>query len=135
MDYTDKIFLWLGIFNGSKNEFNLYFDQSKGYLLDEYGNDRLPEEIELSQFSKDLGEDFTYDEDFIGYLLFPNSIEILEILEEVPINHSEKESVIKKCIELGLNDANAVYWYSDEITPNPNISYNGLKYIGEYLAE
>lgn len=124
MDYTDKIFLWLGKTSKTEQEFNEYFK------LDYSEN----ENKKICGFCQDI-EKRWYDEDFIGYIKFQNSVEILEILKEVPINKTEKESVVEKCKEIGLNNANAVYWYSDEITPNPNISYNGLKYIGEYLAE
>lgn len=125
MDYLDKIFLWLGNSTKTEQEFNNYFK------LDYSEN----ENKEICGFCLDIGKKW-YDEDFIGYLKFPDNTDILEILEEVPINSSEKEIVIKKCNELGLNTANAVYWYSGEIeTPKSDKTYNDLNFIGEFMLD
>ncbi len=122
MEYMDYIFLWLGKTDKPETEFNNYFK------LD-YSN-----ENKICGFCIDIDQKW-YDEDFIGYLKFANIKNILEILDEVPINPSEKDKVLQKCNEIDLKKANAVYWYSGLIAPNYDKDYNGLKYIGRYLLD
>jgi hypothetical protein len=124
MEYLDKIFLWLGNTSKTEKEFGRYFK------LDYSEND-----AKVCGFCLDIDKKW-YDEDFIGYLKYTNIINITKILEEVPINPAEKDTVIKKCNELGFSTANAVFWYSGEIkTPKSDKNYNDLFYIGEFMLD
>ena len=127
MDYLDKVYFWLGNFKGSQNEFEEYFKLDYSVEGD-FDNPNF----KICRFCKDIKEKW-YDEDFIGYIKFDDSLTLIEILEEVPIDEDDKEQIIKIVNRNNIKDINAVYWYSGEIEePDDKITYNGLRYIGEF---
>lgn len=127
MDYLDKVFLWLGKTNNSQEKFEAYF--SLDYSCE--GDFENPN-YKICGFCEDIGEKW-YDEDFIGYLRYDTPMNVTEILEEAPIDAHDKEQIIKISKNIGLEEVNAIYWYSGEIhPPSQDKSYNGLQYIGEF---
>lgn len=127
MDYLDRVFLWLGDIKITEQELEKYFELD--YSVE--GDFDHPD-YNICGFCKDIGEKW-YDEDFIGYLTFEETLSIKEILEHVPIALDEREKILQQCQELGLDKATTTYWYSGEIgTPSEDKKYNGIHYIGEF---
>lgn len=128
MSYYDKVHLWIGTVNKTENEYLEYFK------LDYSGLDIDDPDYKVCGFCKDIGKRW-YDEDFLGNIpLWEKDVELDEILVEAAVSEVDKEKVIAKCNELGIKKANAVLWYSesDLKIPDPNKSFNGLRYIGEF---
>lgn len=116
-----KVHIWLGQVQKEEEDYFEYFNKEDG----------------ISQFSKDIGTEEEYDEDFIGMLpLFEQELPILQILEdEVPIDEEEIPKALQRCNELNMEFANAVFYLSDSsvvISEPFKKSYNGLIYIGLY---
>lgn len=112
-----QIYLWLGKVNSEKS-YNEYFNQEDGICL----------------FCKDIGIE-EYDEDLIGILpLSEKYMSINGALDQTPINHKEYSEAFEKCLQLHLEEINAIVFYTkspyeDISTPN-NITLEGLHYIG-----
>ncbi|SHG42966.1 immunity 22 family protein [Pedobacter caeni] len=116
-----KVHIWLGQVQKEEEDYFEYFNQEDG----------------SSEFSKDIGTEEEYDEDFIGMLpLFEQELPILQILEdEVPIDEEDIPKALQRCNELSMEFANAVFYLSDSsvvISEPYKNSYNGLIYIGLY---
>lgn len=118
-----KIHLWVGTTTADEETYNEYFDQ----------------EDDISQFSKDIGFNEEYDEDFIGILpLFGKEIPVEDILEnEVPLDKNSVAEVLEICKKMGIEKANAAFYLTDSsitVEEPYKDEYNGLKYIGEYKS-
>lgn len=115
-----KIHIWIGKTSKSEEDYESYFDQ----------------EEEVSQFATDIGLDSEYDEDFIGIIpLLPEEKYVSFVLkEETPIHPSEITSAENKCKELGIENANAVFYLTDSsvVVNESNRKYNDLYYIGVF---
>lgn len=122
MNYLDKVFLWIGCTSKNQIEFDNYFKI-------DYSEEDTPV---ICGFCKDIEKEW-YDEDFIGYIKYNEYKAIENLLESVPVDRNQFDTIKKICLNLGVASANAVYWYSGEInTPSPNKLYNELFYIGEF---
>lgn len=123
MGLAKKIHLWVGTTSLSDEQFMNYFEE------DDEGN--------IEGFAKDLGVDFI-DLDFLLVPeVFPEVVPINELFLDSPLSSSQTQVVIQKCIELGINEGNALFWYSDmQDNSIPNIDkskkYNNLNYIGSF---
>jgi|SRR5690554_2380188 len=128
----DKIHIWMGNVNYSKQEYWNYFDQSNANLIGENGLERNESDLTYSNFSKDLGKDEMFNPDFIGYYFNEESNNIDLALEQLP--DPDLPLIIKEdCIKKGVDKANAMFYYTDEsLIINENKLYNGLTYIGCY---
>jgi hypothetical protein len=121
MDYLEKIFLWIGHFNGTQDDFNEYFKLDYSDSPDK----------KTCGFCADINKKW-YDEDFIGYILFEEFKSLEEILDEVPISRDDIPKVKDAYEKLNINKLNAVFWYSGEINPSFEKKYNQLYYVGKY---
>lgn len=129
-DFTERFrtaHLWVGNISIDEVEYLKYFDQ-----------DDL-EEDECCNFCKDIGLNEEYDEDYI--IIFPfleNPVSLGEVFStEIPFeNKNEMEKAIKICSEKGIEKINTFVFYSaPTLTVEKNRKFNGLTYIGEFLAE
>lgn len=127
----DKIHIWIGLFLKSEHEYWNYFDQSKAYAFDENGRERNETERQYSQFSKDIGEPTMYDPDFIG-IYYNGTSNDLDLAIEATPDSGLYESIKEHCLEMGIESANAMFYYTDsELTlTRPERKYNELTYIG-----
>lgn len=122
--------LWIG---------NDYSEESKymSYFKLDYSTqgDFDDSDYKQCQFCIDVGLDW-YDEDFIGIIpRFERKVDLDTLLNKSPIKAKEKESVKKRCVELGIEKANTIFWYASpdfKLTPTCKNNYNVLKYIGVY---
>ncbi|WP_149274988.1 immunity 22 family protein [Pareuzebyella sediminis] len=127
MDYLDKVFIWLGETDKSQQQLEDYFRLD--YSVE--GNFDDPT-YKICGFCKDIGEKW-YNEDFVGYLKFKNSLSIQEILKHIPVALHESKKIMSICREMGIVKVNCSYWYSGEIKiPSRHKSYNGINFIGEF---
>jgi len=84
MDRYNKIHLWIGTSNRTKEEYQQYFELD--YSAE--GDFKTPN-YKLCQFCKDIGKQW-YDEDFIGIIpRFDDEISIDEILEHSSTDPAE----------------------------------------------
>lgn len=130
-DFVDRFrtaHLWVGNILVDETEYLKYFEQ---YDL---------EDDEYCEFARDIGlDEEEYDEDYI--ILFPlleNPISVEELLSvAVPFeDQHEMEKAIKMCHEKGIDKINTFVFYSDPTLHfDNNKIFNGLIYIGEFLAE
>ena len=126
-DVFNQGHLWVGLIEKSEEEYLEYFEQDS----------IIEEEDVYCQFCNDIGIDYDYDEDFIIiYRLLPQPIHIKEMLIEIPLLNSEEErKVILRCEELGIDKINTFVFYSEtDLTIDKDKTYNGLYYLGEFLA-
>lgn len=128
MDYLDKVYLWLGHIELDQSNFKEYFKLDYSTEGD-FNNPNY----KVCGFCNDINQ-LWYDEDFIGYLKYDNSMAVSEILQDAPIDEDDKEEIIQIVKnDIDLEKVNAIYWYSGEIEePSKEKTYNGLKYIGEF---
>ena len=133
MKRMSKIHVWIGLTEKTQKEFEQYFDQRNAFLFDSQGNEKDPSEITLSQFSKDLGESYSFDEDFLTIYYNPDSDDIDLALEELA-DVDSPELLIEACDAKDITKANAMFFYTDaELQiPAPNKKYNDLTYIGVF---
>ncbi|WP_445373795.1 immunity 22 family protein [Photorhabdus tasmaniensis] len=128
MTTENSVHLWIGNNFSSENEYMKYFELD--YSVE--GNFDDPN-YKLCQFCKDIGLKW-YDEDFIGIIpRRDKSVSIDEILIDAAVDQSEFQSIKDICDKLGIEEANAIFWYQDSelhIAPPYKEKYNGLKYIG-----
>lgn len=120
--------LWVGNITIDEMEYLKYFEQ-----------DEL-EDDEYCKFAQDMGlDEEECDEDYI--IIFPlleKSVSVEELfLAEVPFeNKNEMEKAKKICSEKGIEKINTFVFYSDPtLVFEKNKNFNGLTYIGEFLAE
>ncbi|MEI2680971.1 immunity 22 family protein [Erwinia aphidicola] len=130
IDKYSKVHLWMGTNMGSESKYQEYFELD--YSVE---GDFDDPSYKVCGFCKDVGIKW-YDEDFIG-IIPRKAVEVSldDILEDAAVDDDEKESIKEKCLALGINKANALFWYADaELTVKEPIknSYNGLKYIGVF---
>ena len=127
-DIFNQGHLWVGLIEKSKEEYLEYFEQDS--ILED-------EEDRYCQFCNDIGIDY-YDEDFIIiiYPLLPHPIPVKEMLTEIPLlNNEEERKVILQCKKLGLDKINTFVFYSEpDLDIDKDRTYNGLYYLGEFLA-
>lgn len=120
--------LWVGNISIDETAYLQYFEQ-----------DDL-EDDEYCLFAKDIGlDEQEYDEDYI--IIFPlleEPVSVEELLSaEVPFeDEKEMEKAKKICSEKGIEKINTFVFYSDPtLVFDKNKTFNGLTYIGEFLAE
>jgi hypothetical protein len=136
-DYEElgtHVYVWIGTTDKNEEEYYKYFELNCEYELDDPN-------YQVCGFCKDIGEKW-YDEDFA---FFPPPLEeevsITELLEDSIV--FDKENVVKKCNELGIKKANAMFGYAtpDDFTEKGCLhvtapykeNYNGLRYIGKFF--
>ncbi|MFK3909934.1 immunity 22 family protein [Pseudomonas monteilii] len=121
-----KIHVWVGSNFSPEEEYLKYFE------LD-YTADLGDPDYKVCGFCRDIGTDW-YDEDFIGIIpRREQEVSLDEILSESSVDPSEKGALKTACLTLGINKANAIFWYSDggTVIAEPIRSeYNGLRYVG-----
>ena len=118
-----KIHVWAGITSQNKHDFTRYFEINHA--------DR-DTGIGASQFDKDIHIKW-YDDDLIG-VYYSSETELDTALDELPTSQNSLTSIREKCLELGVTEANALFYYEDaelSIT-EPNKKYNELTYIGVF---
>lgn len=119
-----KIHVWIGMFRGTEEEFNAYFEV-----------DRLRVKLGVggSQFDRDIGLNW-YDEDHIGVYHSTVNDSLRTVVDEVIGAPDTLDEIYHDCIEKGLVDANAmIYYFNDDIEEVSSASLtNGLVYIGIY---
>ena len=133
MNRASKLHLWVGITEKSQKDFDQYFDQTRAFLFDANGREKSQDEIVLSQFSKDIGKQASFDEDFLSIYFGGDNSDLNEALAELA-DSEDFEIIQKTCIEKSVIEANAMFFYSDaehDITDHRK-KYNGLTYIGEF---
>lgn len=124
MNYNrmSKIHVWIGNSKKSSEDFYDYFkinheDKDLG--------------IGASQFDKDIGINW-YDDDLIG-IFHDEDCEDLEIvIDEIPTSPDSLKKIHDKCIVLGIETANSMFYYEDSDLVINDISkkYNDIDYIG-----
>ncbi|MDF2516704.1 MAG: hypothetical protein K0R59_2000 [Sphingobacterium sp.] len=84
MSRISKAHIWVGFTRKKRREFDIYFDQSAAFLFGSTGKEKNPSEVELSQFSKDLKKEHSFNEDFLSiYYAGEEPLEIGELLAEM----------------------------------------------------
>lgn len=132
MSRISKAHIWVGFTRKKRREFDIYFDQSAAFLFGSTGKEKNPSEVELSQFSKDLKKEHSFNEDFLSiYYAGEEPLEIGELLAEME-DISSPEIVKEACIATGITEANAFFFYTDtNLKVNePDKKFNDLTYIG-----
>ncbi|MEQ4922874.1 immunity 22 family protein [Proteus hauseri] len=126
----NRVHLWMGSNFSSDAEYQAYFELD--YL--EAGID--DPNYKVCEFCQDLGITW-YDHDFIGVIpRYKSNITLDEILLEAAIDENEIPVVKAICKKLGIESANAIFWYQDpELSINRSKSYNELKYIGLFNGD
>lgn len=80
-----------------------------------------------------MGTDW-YDEDFIGIIpRREQEVSLDEILSESSVDPGQIAALKAACLALGIDKANAIFWYSDggTLVAEPvRTEYNGLRYTG-----
>lgn len=125
---SNKVHVWVG------NNFQSEANYQKYFQLDySTEGDFSDPNYEACGFCEDLGIDW-YDEDFIGIMpRKDSSVSLDDILMDAAVDSDELDVLKDKCKDLGLVQANAIFWYGDanlNITIKNDNNYNGLKYIG-----
>jgi hypothetical protein len=123
----DKIHVWIGYTSKTKEEFGEYFkineeDKNKG--------------IGASQFDKDIGINW-YDDDLIGVYKSDTADNLEQTIDEIPTSNETLEAIKNRCKELGVDKANAMFYYTDaEIIIEDNEKlFNGIQYLGLFDNE
>ncbi|MBI6527606.1 immunity 22 family protein [Proteus vulgaris] len=129
----NKVHLWIGSNFSSEEEYMHYFELD--YSVEGGIDDP---NYRVCGFCQDL-DIVWYDEDFIGVIpRFDNNVTLDEILVDAAVDESEISLIKAKCEELGIKNANAIFWYQDPelvIKESDNQTYNNLYYIGEYNGD
>lgn len=111
----DKINIWIGLTDKSEEDFYDYFNSEKDTTCG---------------FCLDIGEE-SYDEDFIGIHYDSENTDLDKIIDETP--DSGLYSVLKQiCKSKGINKANAMFYYTEDLDIDRSIKYNSLTHIGEF---
>lgn len=102
----NRVYLWIGSNFSSEEEYMHYFE------LDYSAEDGIDSpNYRVCEFCKDLGIVW-YDEDFIGVIpRFDNNVTLDEVLVDAAVDESEIPLIKAKCEALGINSANAIFWY------------------------
>jgi hypothetical protein len=118
-----KIHVWIGMSSKNREEFSRYFainaaDRDAG--------------IGASQFDKDIHIKW-YDDDLIG-VYYSDTNELEAALDELPTSPDSLAAIGSKCRELGITEANALFYYEDAELKiaEPDKKYNELTYIGVF---
>lgn len=129
----NKIHIWIGEVTYSEEDYWSYFDDSQSSILDEKGFERKKENIICSPFSIDVGLEYDYDPDFIGFYFNEKSQNLEEVLQQQPAIDSI-DQIKRDCFQKGIKKANAMFYYTDENLKisNQEKLFNGMKYIGCY---
>jgi Immunity protein 22 len=133
MTRASKLHLWVGKTEKSQKDFDQYFDQTEAFLFDASGREKSQDQIVLSQFSKDIGKQASFDEDFLSIYFGGENLDLNETLAELE-DSEDFELIQKTCIEKSVIEANAMFFYSDaelDVTDHHR-KYNGLTYIGQF---
>lgn len=129
----NKVHLWIGTVHKTEKEYSKYFE-----LDSSTEGDFDDPNYKVCEFCKDVGLKW-YDHDFIGIIpLFEDEVDLDVILEEAAIDEEEWSKVKKICKNLGIDKANAIFWYQDpdlDIKKPYKDNYNGLKYIGLFQGD
>ncbi len=88
--------------------------------------------IGASQFDKDIYIKW-YDDDLIG-VYYSEIPDLKAALDELPTSPESLTAIGAKCQELGITEANALFYYEDAelVIAEPNKKYNELTYIGVF---
>ena len=109
MEKYDKVHLWIGTTHKPEDEYQHYFELD--YSTE---GDFEDPNYKVCGFCRDIGEVW-YDQDFIG--LIPRSeteVSIDEILTEAAVvDAADIDDVKSVCDALGIDRANAFFWYID----------------------
>ena len=133
MDRYNQIHLWIGSNFEKEENYQQYFE------LD-YSTESDFEALnyKVCGFCKDI-DSLWYDQDFISIIpRFEKELPLEDILPFSSIDRSEWGKIKLLCNDLGIYQANVLFWYADaELTiPTPyKDSYNGLKYIGVFQGD
>lgn len=109
------ISIWIGT---AQTNFDEYIDQ------DTYG--------ERCGFCQDIGQ--TYDEDLFSVYVMENSVNLEELIVEIPFSESFEDTLLARCEEMGITTANACISLLDEefdFTPHTK-NFAGLRFIGTF---
>lgn len=130
MSEMSKIHIWIGHTNKDEDSYDEYFELDYSTEGDFDDPDYKP-----CQFCIDIGKKW-YNEDFLGNIpLFDEDVEITKLLGQTVLAKDEVANVISKCNNLGIEEANAVFYYTDSelnIQEPYQENYNDLKYIGMF---
>jgi len=118
-----KIHVWIGMSSQSREEFSRYFEINPA--------DREAG-IGASQFDKDIHIKW-YDDDLIG-VYYSDTPDLEAALDELPTSPDSLAAIADKCRELGITEANAMFYYEDAdlVISEPDKKYNELTYIGVF---
>jgi len=133
MQPMSEIHIWIGFTTKTHQEFDQYFDQKNAFLFDAQGNEKDPSQIVLSQFSKDLGKLYSFDEDFLNIYYNPGSDDLQLALEE--LSDIDLPELLKDiCYSKGIKKANAMFSYTDADLQVNDVDkkYNDLTYLGVF---
>ena len=119
-----KIHVWLGVTAHTPEQFSKYFEINAADLEAGRG---------ASLFDKDVGTGW-YDDDLIAVYRFGEAISLEAAADELPTSPEVIPVVLRRCSELGITQANALFYYQDaglHVT-DPLRLYNGLPYLGVF---
>jgi hypothetical protein len=133
-DYeADSVHLWIGTNHDSESDYFKYFELD--YSTE---GDFEDPSYKVCAFCQYLGINW-YDEDFIGIIPREDKdIPLDELLQEAAVDQSEINNVKKICLNLGINKANSILWYSSsdiDYLPAIGSDFKGLKYIGCFKGD
>ncbi|MBD2802467.1 immunity 22 family protein [Xenorhabdus sp. M] len=133
MVIKNSVHLWVGSNFSFEDEYMKYFELD--YSTE---GDFDDPNYRLCQFCQDVGQQW-YDEDFIGVTpRHYKNVSIDEVLVDAAVDRREFQSIKEICNRLGMNEANAIFWYQDSeliINEPYKEQYNGLKYIGLFNGD
>ena len=120
---TNKIHVWVGMSSKSKQEFSRYFDVNP--VDKELG-------VGASQFDKDVIIKW-YDDDLIG-VYYGESDDLEAAIDEIPTSPASLDEIRSRCSELGIDKANAMFYYEDSELQLADTSrkYNEITYLGVF---
>ncbi|EKT4464657.1 immunity 22 family protein [Pseudomonas putida] len=127
----EKVHVWVGTNFSSEVDYLKYFELDYSVDLDDPA-------YKVCGFCRDIGVKW-YDEDFIGVMpRRAEEVSLDEILMDAAVDSEHINALKAECLKLGINKANAIFWYSDagtNISKPLKLNYNGLKYVGLYEGE
>ena len=119
-----KIHVWLGVTAHTPGEFSQYFEINAADREAGRG---------ASLFDQDVGTGW-YDDDLIGVYRFERAISLEAAADELPTSPEVVAAVLRRCSELEITQANALFYYQDadlHIADTFRL-YNGLPYLGVF---
>ena len=119
-----KIHVWVGMTSDSLERYSRYF---------EIDHTERAAQRPASPFDTDLGT-LWYDDDLIGVYYFEEPRPIDQAMDGLPVSPDVLGVISRKCLELNIGEANAVFYYTDAtlIVTDPLKTYNGLNYLGAF---